>query len=124
MTGTTSGALDLVLLIILVEIFHIYYLLGATITFIATHSLAYFINMRWGFKDSTAQKMVGYYYFIFFGVIGIFLTIFLLRLSVETFKIHYIPSKILVGIITGIFNFSMNYLFTFKMKKTKWIRKK
>ncbi|MBU0894468.1 MAG: GtrA family protein [Nanoarchaeota archaeon] len=116
LTGLSSGTVDLTLLIILVEIFKVYYLIAATISFIATHSSAYFINRKWGFKDSKSSTSTGYYFFITFGIIGIILTLYLLKFGVETLKINYILARIIVGITVGIFNFSMNFFITFRMK--------
>lgn len=123
-TGIISGTVDLILLIILVELFNIYYLLAAAVAFMATHSMAYLINSKWGFRDSTAGRIKGYYYFIFFGVVGIGLTIILLRIGVELLNIHYIIARIFVGIIVGIYNFSMNFFITFKMGLDIWKKKK
>ena len=123
-TGTSTGTLDLVLLIILVEIFNIHYLYAATVAFVATHSLAFYINTKWGFKDSKASRKTGYFKYIGFGLIGIIVTVYLLRFGVETLGIHYLISRILVGLIVGFFNFTMNYFITFKMGSELWKKKK
>jgi len=122
-TGIFTGIIDLIIFIFLVEIFQFHYLLSAFFVFIVTKTLAFFVNLKWGFKDSNAKRLNAYYYFIVISIVELVLTIFLLKYLVEVLKIYYIFSKVIAGIITGMLGFSMNYVFTFQTKRQTYLEK-
>ena len=96
--GGLTLVLDIVLLFILVEFLGIYYLLAAGTT-------------------SKSHVFKGYVYFIFFGILGIFLTVSLLAVAVEKLELNYLLGRWFVSIFVGLVLFVLNYNITFKMGK-------
>jgi len=115
--GGLTLVLDIVLLFILVEFLGIYYLLAAGTTYVIAHSTNYFIQRNWGFKESKSHVFKGYVYFIFFGILGIFLTVSLLAVAVEKLELNYLLGRWFVSIFVGLVLFVLNYNITFKMGK-------
>jgi putative flippase GtrA len=108
--------LDLLVLFILVEFFHIFYLMAAALSFIVAHSSNYFVQREWGFKDTKEGVKRGYFYFIFFGIIGIFSTLGLLAFMVEYVGLHYLFARWLVALIVGTLMFFFHYRITFRIR--------
>ena len=108
---------DYTLLLFFVEILNFYYLSSAGVAFVIAHSVNYLINRIWGFKGTRTHIMRGYLFFIFFGVLGLFLTIPLLKFFVEYLNIFYFVARVFVTIIVGIVDFTLNYFITFQMRK-------
>jgi len=119
--GIFTGLIDLIIFILLVEIFQLHYLSSALFAFLSTQTFAFLLNLKWGFKDSNAKKLNAYYYFTAIGLICLVLTIFLLEYLVEVLGIYYIFSRIIAEIIVGILGFLMNYVFTFQTKKQMYL---
>lgn len=124
--ATTSGiafSLDLFLLYLFVEFLGFYYLLAAGIAFTMAHSTNYIMQRKWGFKETKTNLLKAYTYFFCFGILGIFMTLFLLALLVENFGINYILGRIIIAFSIGLFNFIFNYTITFKMTHELFSRK-
>lgn len=114
-SGTLTALMDLFGLFFLVEFVGLYYIYSAMISFVLAHSLNYTINRNWGFKGTKSSVSEGYFYFIFFGIIGIIILTLSLSVLVELVGLHYLISKIIITASFGIFNFILNYSISFKM---------
>jgi putative flippase GtrA len=115
--------IDMLLLAIFVEIFGIYYLSAAGLSFIISTSINYFINRNWGFKGTVTRVFKGYALFLLFSIFGIALTVFLMWIFVEKLFFYYIIARIIVAMIEGSLTFIANSVFTFKMPKELEIKK-
>ena len=116
--ATSSGlavTIDFLLLIAFVELIVIFYLTSASMSFVVAHTVNFSINRKWGFKDSTASIGHAYPRFIGFGILSLGMTIGFLWLIVTYAGFHYLLSRALVALVMGVFNFTMNYKFSFKM---------
>jgi len=123
--GTSSSftlMIDMLILFILVEFFGILAFIGAGISFTISTSINYFINRSWGFKGTLTGVIKGYSLFLFFSILGIALTVFLMWIFVDVLEVHYLISRIIVAIIEGTLTFIVNSIFTFKMPETLNIR--
>lgn len=115
-SGGTAFAIDLTLLFVLVSFLEINYLISVGAAFLFATSVNYTINKVWGFRDTKVSVKKSYSYFMILAVFGALLTITLVGFLVEKFEIYYLLARIFVAGILGIFNFAMNYKFTFKIK--------
>jgi putative flippase GtrA len=113
--GGFCFGLDIIMLFVLVELLHIYYLISAGIGFISAHSLNYYISRNWSFKGTKARVVKSYIFFVAFGITSALLVLLFLGMMVEYFKINYLLARFLIGIFIGMFNFFMNYIFSFSM---------
>lgn len=95
----------------------LFYLYSAAISFAIGHSFNYIVNTMWAFRDSEVPFFEGYYKFILFGLIGLGITGLGMYLLTGVRGMPYLYSKIVVAIIVSIFNFVVNFIFTFKVHK-------
>ncbi len=86
LAGTTGAVVDFGVLILLVEVFRMYYLNAAAISFILGGIFAYTINKRWGFRKSKRGQ------------------------------VNYIIAKAIIFVIISTLNFILNYFITFRIK--------
>lgn len=117
-------AIDLFILISLVEILKVYYLFAAVFSFIFSQTSSYFINRKWSFRGTKTRHLKGYSYFILFNTVSFLVSLSLFAFAVEELNIYYIYARILVGVIGGLINFFFHYFITFKIKKIKWTGKR
>lgn len=115
-TGTIGAIIDIGLLAILTEGFKIYYLNSAIASFILATIIVYNINRNWAFKDTKRKYLKGLLYFILFSAICLFLTITILKYTVENFQVNYLFAKTIIFIVISTLNFIANYYLTFKIK--------
>lgn len=113
-SSTLAVLVDFSLLFLFVESFGIHYLFAATMSFIIGHSLNYFISRRWNFRKTTREYKIAYLLFVGFGILGLGLTVLLLKLFVSYLGVHYLTARIIVGVFVGFSNFLFNYYVTFK----------
>lgn len=116
--GTSSSftlMIDILLLALLVELFNIYYLHAAGISFIFSSSINYLINRRWSFRGTYTGLIKGYVLFLFFSIFGVFLTVFLMWILVDLLFFNYLIGRVIAAIIEGTITFLTNHHYTFKM---------
>jgi putative flippase GtrA len=77
----------------------------------------YYINSKWTFKNNQTEKVSGFLRFFFFSAIGLVLNYFILNLFMRYAEIDFYASKSCAIAVVFVWNFSANYLFTFKEKK-------
>ncbi len=116
LAGTTGAVVDFGVLILLVEVFRMYYLNAAAISFILGGIFAYTINKRWGFRKSKRGYVRGLILFISFSALCGFLTIISLKFVVENYQVNYIIAKAIIFVIISTLNFILNYFITFRIK--------
>lgn len=100
--------IDIAVIYLLVEYLATYYLLAIIIGFVAGHSTSYTMNKRHNFRDSRNSIKKSYSYYIFFGIITIFLITFLVYISVDFFGLNYLYSRIIIGLILSIIFYIIN----------------
>ena len=114
--GASSLAflVDFLILIFLVEIFHIHYIAGGIGGFIAGTTLLYFVSILWIFNSRRVKiRLHEYLLFIFVGIIGGILNILLLWVFTDKFDIYYMISRIIAAITVFLFNFLSRKLILF-----------
>ena len=106
LAGALCTIVDFGILIILTEIFGIYYLNSVAISFLVAVALNYFLSINWIFstrKLSDRKKEI----LIFFIVtgLGLFLNEFFIYFFTEVFHFHYLISKAFSTLVVLFWNF-------------------
>lgn len=112
--GTTVFALDLILLWSLVAMFEIPVLVAATIGFVVSTSVHYFVGRGWIFKGSTRHVVSGYVYFLLSGGVGLAITILMFAALTLWTPINYLVARVIVSLFAGLASFLLNALVTFQ----------
>ncbi len=115
--SSVSFLLDFITLVILVEIFTVYYVYAGIIGFVAGTSLLYFLSVSWIFTSRRINnKFYEYLIFIFLGLIGGFLNILILWLLTDKIGIYYIYSRLIAATLVFFFNFIGRKIILFTKK--------
>ncbi len=116
--GVSNTALDFIIYAALTRIFHLYYLVSATISFIFSVTWSFNLNRRWTFKVKR-RLVTQYATFFFVNAIVLLLNISILYVLVDCLGIYDLLAKVIASVILGIFNFTINKFWTFRPKYEK-----
>ena len=104
--GVIAFAIDYGVLILLTEVFGLYYLLSAMISFTVSVVFNYLASMKYVFRGrEDISRLKEFIIFVVLSLIGLGLTELLMWLLVDKALIHYMVSKILVTGIVMVWNF-------------------
>ncbi len=104
--GGFAFAVDYGLLYALTECAGLYYLVSASISFLAGLVVNYLLSTGWIFKTSKMDYKVGeFVIFSIIGVIGLGLNSLLLYVFTDWVHIHYMISKLLTAALVMLWNF-------------------
>lgn len=109
-----AALLDIFLLRLFTDIFHVYYLISAICSFIFAFSFGYVFQKYITFQDHSKKHIEQWGLFLLFQLIGQWIYIFLLRIGVDHMWIYYLYVAILGKWIAFIWNYISNYYFNFK----------
>lgn len=99
--------IDFFMLYILTEFGHIYYVISATLSFIAGLITVYILSTKWVFKGrKLTSRYKEFIIFSIIGVIGVIINSSGIWFATEKLRLHYLESKIAVTFIVFIWNFS------------------
>lgn len=113
--GGSTFALDLFLLFVLTDIFHIHYIISAGVGFVVAVSLNYFFSRRYVFKGTLRSVHAGYGIFLLIAAAGLMAITGLMWLFVGVFGWNYLISRIIIAGIVGFWNYLMNLYVNFKV---------
>jgi len=82
--------------------------------FIIAATTNYILNRIWTFHSSNPKIIHEYSSFLFISIIGLGINTLVLWILVQIFKKHFYLSKLIAIIVTTLWNFTANYLFTFR----------
>ena len=106
MVGTLCFLIDYGLMILLTEIFHVYYLISCMISFTVSVVVNYLLSMRFVFLSrEDMDKRMEFLLFVVLSLIGLGLNQLLMWLLVDKGGLHYMLSKIVVTVIVMVYNF-------------------
>lgn len=111
--GGLAFAIDFGLLFILTEYIGLFYVLSATLSFIAGLLLNYFISTSWIFKSVIKNKQIEFTLFALIGVIGLGLNDLLIWIFTEKFHLYYMFSKLVTAVLVYLWNFFGRKYFLF-----------
>ena len=106
MVGALCFLIDYGLMILLTEIFHVYYLISCMISFTVSVVVNYLLSMRFVFLSrEDMDKRMEFLLFVVLSLIGLGLNQLLMWLLVDKGGLHYMLSKIVVTVIVMVYNF-------------------
>ncbi|WP_319470207.1 GtrA family protein [uncultured Trichococcus sp.] len=107
LVGVVATVLDFLFLFLLTEIFGIYYLFSAAVSFVLSTLFNYVASMRFVFnsKFSKDEKTKELFLFIILSIIGLLLNQFLMWLFVEKIALYYMLAKIVATFFVMAWNF-------------------
>ena len=115
LVGGLSFVIDYGLLYILTSYWGIYYILSATISFIAGLVINYLISTRWVFNESKLKNRTAeFIIYGLIGVVGLVINNALLYLFTDYLHIYYMVSKLITATIVMIWNFVGRKVILFK----------
>ncbi len=105
--GVLATVLDFLFLYLFTDVFGIYYLLSAAVSFVLSTLFNYVASMRFVFsskfnKDEKSKEVL---LFVILSVIGLLLNQFLMWLFVEKITLYYMLSKIVATFFVMAWNF-------------------
>jgi len=112
--GIISAVGDILVLIILTELFKIHYLISAAIGVIVGTTINYYISIIWVFVSEkfTSQKLE-FFLFLLFSGIGLLINQIVMFLCVSIILLHYLLAKFIALILVSIYNFLTKKYFVF-----------
>lgn len=113
--GGSTFVLDLSLLYLLIDYCQVHYLYATPAAFAVAVSVNYFISRRFVFKGTLRSVHAGYGIFLLIAFVGMGAVTGLMAVFVEILKMHYLPSRIIIAGIVGIWNYLMNLYVNFKV---------
>jgi putative flippase GtrA len=115
LAGSVAYAVDYTALIVLVEVFKVYYLTAAAIAFFLGSATSYVLNVVWVFSRRTLKsRKLEILVFVSIGIVGLVLNHYCIWVLTETVKLHYIGSKFASTILVFIVNFTARKYFLFR----------
>lgn len=117
LVGGLAFVVDLGLLFVLTEYAHWYYLVSATLSFLAGLLVNYVLSTQWIFKSSKIRnKKIEFILFGLIGVIGLGLNNVLLYFFTDLIGLYYILSKLITAVLVYAWNFLGRRYFLFNAK--------
>ncbi len=113
--GGTTFLLDLLLLYLLIDYFEIYYVGATALAFSIAVSINYFVSRRFVFTGTLRSVHAGYGIFILIAGAGMVAVTGLMVVLVELFHLPYLPARVIVASIVGLWNYGMNLYVNFKV---------
>lgn len=119
LVGGVAFAFDFATLYTLTDIFHVHYLMSATIGFLVGLIINYGLCLWWIF-DVRTMKNPWHEFSIFaaIGIAGLVLNNALLYGLTEWFGIYYLASKVMAATLILLFNFSLRRVILFSEPQT------
>lgn len=113
--GVTTFLFDLLLLYLFTDHLGIDYVLATPLAFAIAISVNYFISRRYVFTGTLRSVHTGYGIFLLIAAAGMAGVTGLMVLCVEVFRLPYLPARVLVAGIVGLWNYLMNLYVNFKV---------
>lgn len=115
LAGTLAYAIDYSTLIMLTNIFKLYYLTSAAIAFMLGAATSYALNITWVFDGRIFKnKYLEASIFFVIVIIGLFLNHYCILFFTESVKLHYLISKFIATMAVAGFNFSARKYILFR----------
>ena len=113
--GGFTFAFDLILLFVFTDVFGWNYALSAAVAFLFAVSINYLVVRNLVFPGSNRRISQTYPTFIAIALVGMSIVTGLIIIFVEYFGWHYLMARIVIAAIVGIWNYSMNLFFNFRV---------
>ena len=113
--GVSTFLFDLFLLFILIDYFNVYYVYATASAFCIAVSINYVLSRRFVFRGTLRSVHAGYGIFILIALVGLAAVTGLMIVFVEVLHLHYLPSRIIIAGMLGMWNYLMNLYVNFKV---------
>lgn len=115
LAGSLAYAIDYSTLIMLTNIFKLYYLTSAAMAFILGAATSYALNISWVFdRRIFRNKYLEASVFFAIVITGLFLNHYFILFFTESVKLHYLISKFISTIAVAVLNFSARKYILFR----------
>ncbi|MDD3048479.1 MAG: GtrA family protein [Bacilli bacterium] len=114
--GGIAFLIDYSLLYIFTEVFGIYYLISAVLSFIISLIFNYIASIKWVF-DAKKQTIKDIIIFVILSVIGLGINQLIMYVFVEKLLIYYMFTKLFATAVVMIYNFITRKIFIEKKEK-------
>jgi putative flippase GtrA len=115
-----AALLDLFFLWFFTDILHIYYIYSAILSFIIIFYFGFAFQKYITFENKEKKIIKQWVYFLIFQLIWIWINILLLWVGVSVFKFYYLYVAVFNKWLIFLWNFFMNYIFTFRLTVSEW----
>ena len=109
--GGLAFIIDYIVLYVLTDIFHIYYLISSCISFTVSVIFNYILSIKWVFDVNKKQGLKEFILFIILSVIGLIINEIIMYLMVDIMNIHYMISKLFSTGVVMVYNFITRKIF-------------
>jgi putative flippase GtrA len=116
LSGGVAFVVDFSTLLLLVEIFNIYYLYATCIAFLLSATTNFLISRYLIFNATTNTVANSYVKFISISLLGLTVIASLMYILVDLVGLHYLLSRLLIASTVGVSSFYIHKLFTFNFK--------
>ena len=113
--GFSTFLFDLILLYVFTDFFKINYLISVSLAFLIAVSINYYFSRRFVFSKTKRDLKLGFYIFLGITISGLIFITLLMLLLVEKLNLNYLVARIIVAGIVGIYNYTTNLFFNFKV---------
>jgi putative flippase GtrA len=113
--GVSTFLFDLFLLYLLTDSFKIHYALATPLAFGIAVSINYFLSRRFVFKGTLRSVHAGYGVFLAIAGTGMAAVTGLMVVFVEVLHMEYLPARVIIAGIVGVWNYLMNLYVNFKV---------
>lgn len=111
----TGTLIDIFLLYVLTDFFHLYYLLSATLSFILVGTLIFVFSKKYAFQNKSKKFFAQYFTYLFVVLVGLIINLVTIYLFVELFGLWYIYAKVIAVGVGFLWNYSGNKFITFRV---------
>lgn len=106
LSGGAAYLVDYASLILLTELFRVYYLTSAAAAFLIGMAVSYILNVMWVFnKRSFSKKHLELFIFAVIGILSLVLNQYCIWFFTEKAGLHYLYSKIIATVFVFLTNF-------------------
>ena len=105
--------IDIGVLYVLTDWIGVFYLVSATLSFIAAQILNYCLNKTLNFRDKSNKIGIQLAMFVAVNTLGLGISLGILAFLVEVAGLWYIPARIVAMLITFNFNYFIHKRYTF-----------
>lgn len=113
--GGTAVLVNLAVLYVMVEFLHLWYLLGAIVSFVFGLCTSYTLQKFWTFKDGNTQNMpIQFLSFALFALLMLGLNTLLIYFFVDVLKIWYLLAQAMSSLLIAFINYNVFNKIIFK----------
>ncbi len=115
--GNFVAIIDLILLFVLTDLLHIFYLISASISFVIASLIHFLLNKKYTFQNKSKKYILQYFLVIISGLITLLLNLLLLFVFVEFIGLWYIYARIISAFLLLFFTYNFNKYVTYGVLK-------